>query len=165
MKSVYFITAAISLVVASSAIAHTKHSPQHPAPAPAATSPSSVPTSTPAPAVPKANMPAGGMNHDMMAQGSGGAMSCPMMADSGSMKNDMSAMMTDMGAMMNSTSDPTMKARMQKMHDQMAGMMANMQKMSSGMGGTMRQGGQNSGSAPSVPPSATTKDHVAHHPN
>jgi hypothetical protein len=57
-----------------------------------------------------------------------------------------------------------MKARMQRMHVQMAGMMANMQKMSAGMGGMMMQGAQNSGSAPSVAPSPAPKDHAAHHP-
>ena len=126
MKSAYLIAAAASLVVASSAIAQTKHSHQHPIPVPAA-APSSVPTPTPAPAAPNAGMPAGGMNR-------------PMMAGSGSMMNDMGKMMTDMRAMMNGTSDPAMKARMQSMHDQMAGMMANMLKMSEGMGSMMGQG-------------------------
>ena len=165
MKTAYFTAAAISLVVASSAIAQTKHSHQHPAPAPAASA-SSVPTPTPAPAAPNAGMPAGGMNHNMMGQGPGDSgMNCPMMAGSGSMMNGMSAMMTDMRTMMKRTSDPAMKAKMQKMHDQMAGMMANMQKMSGGMSGMMKQGGQMSGSTPSLAPSAAPKDHAAHHPN
>lgn len=94
------------------------------------------------------------------ANGAQGAMGQGMI-DMSSMHKDMSAMMTDMGAMMNSTNDPSMKARMQKMHDQMAGMMANMQNM----GGKMMQGRQNSGSTSSVAPSAAPEDHAAHHPN
>ena len=67
------------------------------------------------------------------------------------MQKDMGAMMKDMSAMMSSTTDPSMKERMQKMHDQMGAMMGNMQKMGGGMmGGGMMQGGQNSDSAPST---------------
>jgi hypothetical protein len=83
----------------------------------------------------------------------------------GTMQKDMGAMMAEMSAMMNSTSDPSMKARMQKMHDQMAGMLANMQKMHSGMGGMMTPGGQNSDCTTSVAPSAAPEDHAEHHPN
>jgi Ni/Co efflux regulator RcnB len=83
----------------------------------------------------------------------------------GGMQRDMSAMMTDMSAMMNSTSDPSMKARMQKMHGQMAGMMANMQKMGGMMGGAMMQGGASERSTPSVAPSPAPEDHSVHHPN
>ena len=92
-------------------------------------------------------------------------MNCPMMGDTGAMQKDMGAMMKDMSAMMSSTTDPSMKGRMQKMHDQMGAMMGNMQKMGGGMmGGGMMQGGQNSGSAPSTTPPASSDDHNAHHP-
>ena len=170
MKSAYLTAAVISWAFASSASAHSQHSHRHLAPAAVVTA-STVPTPTPAPGGPNAGMPAGGMNHDTMGQGAGGAMNCSMMADSGSTKNDMSALMTDMRAMMNSTSDLAMKARMQRMHEQMAGLMAKMQKMSGGMsgmggmtGGTMMLGRPNSGSAPTVAPSTAPKDHAAHHP-
>jgi hypothetical protein len=46
---------------------------------------------------------------------------------------------TPIGSMMGNTTDPSMKAQMQKMHDQMGAMMSNMQKMG---GGGMMQGGQ-----------------------
>jgi len=47
-----------------------------------------------------------------------------------------------MSAMINGTSDPSMKARMQKMQDQMTAMMVNMQQMNGRMGVMMNQGGQ-----------------------
>ena len=62
---------------------------------------------------------------------------CPM-ADAGAMQKDMGAMMKDMDDMMSGASDPDMKARMHKMHDQMGAMMSRMQKMGGGMGGMMQ---------------------------
>ena len=81
----------------------------------------------------------------------------PMM---GGMQKNMGAMMKDMSAMMSSTSDPSMKAQMQKVHDQMRAMMGNMQKM----GGGMMQGDQKSGDAPTTRRSPPEEDHKAHHP-
>jgi predicted alpha/beta hydrolase family esterase len=97
-----------------------------------------------------------------------GTPTCPMrqsMMAMGGMQRDMSAMMTDMSTMMNSTNDPSMKARMQKMRDQMAGMMTNMQKMGGMMCGAMMEGGPNAGSIPSVAPPTAPEDHKGHHPN
>jgi len=85
-------------------------------------------------------------------------MNCPMMGD---MKKNVGTMMMDMSAMMGRTSNPSMKAQMQKMHDQMSAMMENMQKM----GGGMTQGGQKSGDGPTTPASPTAEDHKAHHPD
>lgn len=87
-------------------------------------------------------------------------MNCPMMGDAGAMQKDMGAMIKDMSAMMSSTIDPSMKDRMQKMHDQMKAMMSNMQKV----GGGMMHRGRKSGDAPTTPPAPTEEDHKAHHP-
>lgn len=87
-------------------------------------------------------------------------MNCPMM--DASMQKGMGGMMTDMSAMMKDTSDPALKARMQKMHEQMAAMMTSMRKMDGMMGGGM-MGGKPAGS-PSVTPPAAPEDHAAHHP-
>jgi hypothetical protein len=71
------------------------------------------------------------------------------------MQKDMGAMMGDMSMMISTAGDASMKARMHKMHDQMASMMANMQKMRSGgsamMGGAMHRG-PGTGVTPSTPP-------------
>jgi hypothetical protein len=91
------------------------------------------------------------------------AANCPMM---GTMQRNMGAMMKDMNVMMTGTTDPTMKARMEKMQDKMSAMMANMQKMGGGMmGGGMMHGGAVQDSAPSTTPSAKPDDHASHHPN
>ena len=88
------------------------------------------------------------------------SMNCPMAGNMSGMRQNMGAMMTDMGTMMKNTTDPSMKARMQKMHDQMGTMMTQMQQMGGGMmGGNMMQGGQN---APAKPP-ATPDNHASHH--
>ena len=93
-------------------------------------------------------------------------MNCPMTAQTADMQKNMNAMMTDMGAMMNSTGDLSMKARMEKMHEQMSAMMVNMHKMGGGMtGGAMPQGGKDMGRAPSATPPAAPEGHEAHHPN
>ena len=58
-------------------------------------------------------------------------------------KKSMGAMMSNTNGMMESMTDPALKARMQKMHEQMAVMMVNMQKMNGTMGmmgGGMMQG-------------------------
>ena len=97
-------------------------------------------------------------------------MNCPMM--DGSMQKGLGGMMTDLSAMMKDTTDPALKARMQKMHEQMAAMMTNMRKMGGMMGGGMMGGGMMGGGmmdgkpagAPSVTPPATPEDHAAHHP-
>ena len=86
----------------------------------------------------------------------GKTMNCPMMTD----------MQKEMGGMMGSMSDPTMKERMQRMHDKMGDMMARMQTMHEGMGagmikdgkmgnGMMGQGSNNS--------AASSENHDAHH--
>jgi len=91
------------------------------------------------------------------------AANCPMM---GTMQRNMGAMMKDMNVMMTNTTDPAMKARMEKMQDKMSAMMTNMQKMGGGMmGGGMMQGGAAQGNAPSTTPSAKPDDHASHHPN
>jgi hypothetical protein len=105
--------------------------------------------------VPAASKAAGGMN-------------CSMMENHGAMQKNMGTMMKDMNVMMAGTSDPAMKARMEKMHGQMAMMMANMKKMGGGMGAMMgghaMTGGQGAGPPLSAPPPATAEDHDAHHP-
>jgi hypothetical protein len=118
-------------------------------------------------------MPAYAHAQGMPASGaSGGSMSgmnCPMMTD---MHKDMSGMMTnikgmmkEMGGMMEGMSDPAMKERMQKMHDNMGAMMAHMEKMDKGMGGMM--GGSmmmdKGDSSPAKPASPAPEDHSAHH--
>ncbi|HJS46149.1 MAG TPA: hypothetical protein VJ753_07085 [Rhizomicrobium sp.] len=80
-------------------------------------------------------------------------MTCPMMGD-------VAAIHQDMGAMMKDIHDPAMKARMQKMHEQMATMMAGMH----GMHGGMMGGGMMRGSPDSAPVAAAPDDHAAHHP-
>src|SRR4029079_17607535 len=64
-------------------------------------------------------------------------MNCPMMGTMmggmGDMQKNMGAMAKEMSAMMSGTNDPSMKERMQKMHDQMVDMMSN-------MGGMMGRG-------------------------
>jgi hypothetical protein len=96
-----------------------------------------------------------------------GDMNCPMMENSGAMQKNMGAMMKNMNAMMAGTSDPAIKARMGKMHGQMATMMASMENMNGGMGGMMNgptmHGGHDAESNPSAPPAAAN-DHDAHHP-
>jgi hypothetical protein len=97
---------------------------------------------------------------------SASAMNCPMTAQTADVQKNMNAMMTDMGAMMNSTRDPSMKAHMQKMHEQMSAMMVNMRKMGGGMmGGAMPPGGKDTDSASSTTPPSAPEDHEAHHPN
>jgi len=92
-------------------------------------------------------------------------MNWPMMGDAAGMQKDMGAMMTDMSAMLKDTSDPALKARMQKMHEQMAAMMINMRKMNGMMDGGMMGGGMMGGkAAPSLTPPAAPEDHAAHHP-
>jgi len=59
--------------------------------------------------------------------------SCPMMGNMVEMKSDMQSMME-------MTSDPAMKERMQKMHDDMGSMMQHMADMHKGMGGMMHGG-------------------------
>ena len=87
-------------------------------------------------------------------------LNCPMMG--ASMQKGMGGMMTDMSAMMKDTSDQALKARMQKMHEQMAAMMTYMRKMDCMMGGGMMGGGMMGGKpAPSV---AAPEDHADHHP-
>lgn len=100
-------------------------------------------------------------------------MNCPM-ADTTMMKTNLSSMMSDLSEMMNQTKDPSMKARMSKLHDQMSAMMTMMQKMGGGMmnggmmkggmmGGGMMQGGQGSGGA-GAPTAPSAGDHQSHHP-
>ena len=84
---------------------------------------------------------------------------CPMMGEAASMQKSMGGMMTDMSAMMKDTSDPALKARMQKMHEQMAAMMTNMRKTDGMMTGGMMQGKPDA-----VAPPAKPDDHAAHHP-
>ena len=99
-------------------------------------------------------------------------MNCPMMGDMSGMQKDMGSMMSGMQAMMKDTTDPAMRERMAKMHEQMSAMMVNMQKMG-GMMGMMGSGGMPGASqpnntapaapaAPAKPPAAD--DHEAHHP-
>ena len=93
---------------------------------------------------------------------------CPMTGtiqkNMGAMQSDMGVMMQNMNMMMASAGDPAMKARMQKMHDQMGMMMTGMQKMNGGiMGGGMMQNGKAPDSAPSG--ASKPEDHAAHHPN
>jgi hypothetical protein len=90
-----------------------------------------------------------------------GGMNCPMMGDTASLQKGMGGMMADMSAMMKDVSDPAMKARMQKMHEQMAMMSANMRKMGGGMmGGGM--GGMMQARPDAAAPPAKPDDH-AHH--
>ena len=92
-------------------------------------------------------------------------MNCPMMGD---MQKNMGAMMKDMGAMMSNTSDPALKAQMQKMHEQMSTMMDRMHKMGSDMmGGSMTESSspkaeQKPETAPTPP--VSPEDHKSHHP-
>ena len=92
-------------------------------------------------------------------------MNCPMMGDATSLQKGMGGMMTDMSAMMKDIGDPVMKARMQKMHEQMAAMMASMQGMHGGMmGGGMMGGGRMQAKPREAAPPAAPDDHAAHHP-
>jgi len=86
-------------------------------------------------------------------------MNCPMMGDT--LQKGMGGMMTDMSAMMKDIGDPVMKARMQKMHEQMAAMMTSMQGMH---GGTMMGGGGMQAKPREAAPPAAPDDHAAHHP-
>ena len=116
--------------------------------------------------------PGGASAQSEAATKAGTGMHCPMMGDMSAMQKDMGAMMSDMDGMMKGMSDPSLKARMQKMHDQMAAMMTNMKNMNGGMGmmggnmmgGKMKQGGETPSPAPSAAPPASSKDHQAHHP-
>jgi len=95
------------------------------------------------------------------------SMNCPMMGDTASLQKGMGGMMTDMDAMMKDAGDPAMKARMQKMHEQMAAMMTSMQGMHGGMmgGGMMGGGGMQAKPREAAPiPPAAPDDHAAHHP-
>ncbi|HKQ46029.1 MAG TPA: hypothetical protein VJS47_11605 [Rhizomicrobium sp.] len=96
-----------------------------------------------------------GLAHADTKPAPGAGMTCPMMGNAAAIRQDMGAMMTDMSAMMKDIHDPAIKARMQKMHEQMATMMANMHGMHGGM---MR------GSPDSAPAAAAPDDHGAHHP-
>ena len=101
-------------------------------------------------------------------------MSCPMMGammgGMGDMQKNMGAMAKEMSAMMSGTNDPSMKERMQKMHDQMVDMMSNMggmmgRAMIGGgmMGGQMMQGTPKSDTDTMTPNS--TDEHKSHHPD
>jgi hypothetical protein len=79
----------------------------------------------------------------------------------GDMPGKMDAMMKDMQGMMQMMKDPEMKARMQKMHDQMGDMMKNMDMTKCGMMGDnkdMKDMGKDTSPAPDA------VDHEAHHP-
>ena len=94
-------------------------------------------------------------------------MSCPMMGDMGAMQKNIGSMMGDMDSMMKMMSDPAMKERMQKMHENMAVMMQQMTDMHKGMGGMMMQGRKMDSKAINDAPAAavTPEDHKAHHPD
>ena len=73
------------------------------------------------------------------------AVNCPMIM--GGVQNNMSSMMQEVDSMMSGMSDPAMRARMQKLHDQMGSMM-------SGMGyGMMNCTPQDSQGRPTAPAS------------
>ena len=89
-----------------------------------------------------------------------GGMRCPMMTEAADIQKQMGAMMTDMRSIMDGASDPSVKARMQMMHERMSAMMANMQKMHAPAGETAK-----GAEPPTMPPPASGKeDHEAHHP-
>ena len=104
--------------------------------------------------------PASGYAQTDTAPKSSNGMNCPMTADMGAMQKNMGGMMADMSAMTTGMRDPSMKARMEKMHDQMTAMMVNMQKM----GGSAMPRGQTPGSAALATPPASPEEHDAHHP-
>lgn len=81
-------------------------------------------------------------------------MNCPMMGD---MQKNMGAMMKDMSAMISTTSDPALKAKMQKMHEQMSTMME-----CSMMGSSSPKAEQKPENAPKPP--VSPQDHKSHHP-
>jgi hypothetical protein len=79
------------------------------------------------------------------------------------MQKSMGVLLRDNDGMMKMMKDPVQLARMQKMHDQMAGMMDMMQKMNGGMmGGGMMGDGMR---AKTATPPAASDDHAAHHPD
>lgn len=93
-------------------------------------------------------------------------MNCPMMGNMGSMQKNMGSMIGDMDSMMQMMSDPAMKERMQKMHEQMGAMMQQMTDMQKGMGGIMMQVGKMDDKKANDAPAATApEDHKAHHPD
>lgn len=92
----------------------------------------------------------------------GGSMNCPMMGD---MQQSMGNMMGDMNSMMQMMSDPSMKERMQKMHENMGAMMQQMTDMQKGMGGMMMQGGKTDGKKENAAPTAAPEDKDPHHPD
>lgn len=89
---------------------------------------------------------------------------CPTV-DTAMLQKNMGAMMSNMNAMMTGTSDPAIKERMRKMHDQMASMMSNMRQGGSGsgamMGGPAMHGGQDM-VAPSANPSGGSENRDTH---
>jgi hypothetical protein len=92
---------------------------------------------------------------------------CPVV-DTSAMQKNMGMMMENVSAVMGSTSDPSLKARMQNMHDQMASMMGNMQQMNGNgamMGSAMMGGAAMHGRKdPSNKSPATTEGRDSHHP-
>jgi len=89
------------------------------------------------------------------AQPSMGGMPCPMMGSMGSMQKNMGDMMGDMNSMMQMMSDPAVKERMQKMHENMGAMMQQMTVMQKGM----MQDGKTKSEKANDAPAAAADDH------
>lgn len=103
-------------------------------------------------------------------------MNCPMMGGMGDMQKNMGTMVKEMSAMMSNAADPSMRERMQKMHDQMVDMMSDMGGMMGGgmmgkgmmgrgmMGKGMMQDNQQ-GETDTTPPTPSVDEHKSHHPD
>jgi hypothetical protein len=96
-------------------------------------------------------------------------MNCPMMGGMGGMQKNMGTMVKEMSAMMSNAADPSMRERMQKMHDRMVDMMSNMGGMMGGgmmgkgmMGKGMMQD-KPQGEADTTPSTPSVDDHESHH--
>jgi len=91
-----------------------------------------------------------------------GNMNCPMME---SMQKNMGSMMGDMNSMMQMMSDPAMKERMQKIHENMGAMMQQMMAMQKNMGGMMQGGNMGGKITNEAPAAAAPEVKDPHHPD
>ena len=95
-----------------------------------------------------------------------GDMQCPMANQMGDMQANMGKMMSNMQGMMEQTKDPTMKEKMQQMHEDMGGMMQHMQQMHEQMGNMQGMMGKQDMTGKKATGKSPAKDdnHDAHHP-